>query len=155
MPTSAPLRISPVEVDLDGLDDFRTFVSRELAGNLRPSTDTIAVDHRRGVGFGDHNVGASVQTARRRYDETLATSTANMVSYIQTAEVLIDAIRRIAYDYRETDLTSAAGSAAVNRELSAAMIAAARARADALAAAQQRAWRLKTDQLARDIGPGE
>jgi hypothetical protein len=155
MTTAAPLRLSPVEVDLGGLDDFRTFVSRELDANLRPSTDTIAVDHRRGVGFGDRNVGASVQTARRRYYETLATSTANMAGYIQTAEILIDAIRQIARDYRETDLTSAAGSAAVNRQLTAAMVAAARARADALDSAQRRAWRLRTDRLAHDIGPGE
>jgi hypothetical protein len=153
LPSSAQLRLSPVEVDLAGLDDFRTFVSRELDANLRPSTDTIAVDHRRGVAFGDRHAGPSVQSARNRYQESLATAAANLSSYLDTAEVLIAAIGRIGRDYRDVDLASAAGSAAVNRELTAAMVAASQARINALAAARERAFRLKIERLAADIGP--
>ena len=155
LPSSADLRLSPVEVDLGGLDDFRTFVSRELDANLRPSADTIMVDHRRGVGFGDRNVGASIQAARRRYYETLTTSAANMSAYVDTAEILINAIRRVAHDYRDVDLASAAGSATVNRELTAAMVAANQARLDAMIAARERAWRLRTDRLTSEVGAGE
>jgi hypothetical protein len=155
LPSSAQLRLSPVEVDLAGLDDFRTFVSRELDANLRPSADTIAVDHRRGVAFGDRHAGPSVQAARYRYQESLATAAANLSAYLDTAEVLIAAIRRIGREYRDVDLTSAAGSAAVNRELTAAMAAAGQARVNALAAARERVWRLKTERLAGEVGTGE
>jgi hypothetical protein len=153
--SSAPLRLSPVEVDLAELDDFRSFVSRELDANLRPSADTIAVDHRRGVAFGDRHAGTSVQTARFRYQESLATAVANLSAYLDTAEVLIAAIRRIGRDYRDVDLASAAGSAAVNRELTTAMVVASQTRINALAAARERAWRLKSERLVTDVGPGE
>jgi hypothetical protein len=155
VPSSAQLPFSPVEVDLAGLDDFRTFVSRELDANLRPSTDTIAVYHRRGVAFGDRHAGSSVRTARYRYQESLATAAANMAAYLQTAEVLITAIRKIARDYRDADLASAAGSAAVNGELSTAMIAASQARINALAAAREHAWRVKLDRQVGEVGTGE
>jgi hypothetical protein len=155
LPSSANLRLSPVEVDLAGLDDFRAFVSRELDANLRPSADTIAVDHRRGVVFGDRHQGASVRTARYRYEESLATAAANLTAYLETAEILIAAMHRIGRNYRDADLSSAAGSAAVNRELTTAMVAASRARLAALAAARDRAWRLKLDRQASEVGTGE
>jgi hypothetical protein len=149
-PMLTPRQLSPVEVDLGGLDDFRTLVSRELDGNLRPATHGITADHRRGVGFGDQNVGSAIQAARARYSETLATATANMTAYVESAEVLIEAIRRVSRNYRDVDLSSAAGSMAVNSELTAAMIAARQAELDALVAARQRAWEIRTRHQTQD-----
>ena len=151
---STELRLSHVDVDLNGLDDFRTFIARELDANLRPAVDGIAADHRRGVGFGERNVGGNVQAARRRYYESLATSTANLVAYVEASEILIAAIKRITTNYRDSDLTSAAGSAAVNRELTTAIVAARRAQLEAINAARMRDWRQKIEQIDREAGIG-
>jgi len=137
-------QLSPVEVDLGGLDDFRAFVSRELDRNLRPAAHGVTADHGRGVGFGDQNIGAAIQAARAHYYETLATATANMTAYVESAEVLIEAIRRVSRNYRDADLSSAAGSVAVSRELTAAMISARQAQLDALELLQRRAWEART-----------
>lgn len=152
VPSPADLPLVPLEVDLAGLNDFRGFVSREIDANLRPCSDTIAADHRRGVGFGDRIRRGDIEVARQRYKETLAMSTANMAAYIETAEQLIDTIRRVMRDYSDADLASAAGSTAVNRELTAAMEAAGEARMEALSAARQRVWQLKMDSRADEMG---
>lgn len=151
----AGLWLSPVEVDLAGLDDFRTLVGRELDGNLRPAADGIVADHRRGVGFGDRTIGSSIQTARLKYHETLSTSTTNLAAYVEAAEILIEAIRRVLRNYRDSDLTSAAGSAAVGRELTGAMVAARQVQMDALEAARARAREARLHRHEFDVAVGQ
>jgi hypothetical protein len=152
VPSPADLPLVPLEVDLAGLNDFRGFVSREVDANLRPCSDTIAADHRRGVGFGDQLNRGGIEVARKRYEETLAMSTANMAAYIETAEHLIDTIRHVMRKYSDADLASAAGSAKVNHELTAAMEAASRARLKSLAASRDHSWGIKMDSRADEMG---
>jgi hypothetical protein len=147
-------QLTHIDVDLHGLDDFRALLARELDANLRPTADGIAADHRQGVGFGARNVGGGVQLARRRYHESLVTSTANLAAYIDASEILIEAIRRIIANYREVDLASAAGSAAVTRELTAAIVAARQAQLDAIEAAQAHAWEQRVGRTEREVGLG-
>jgi hypothetical protein len=143
--TSTGPLLRAVEVDVASLDGFRAFLAREVDRNLRPAADGINADHRRGVGFGHDNVGGNVQAARRGYDESLATATANLAGFVDAAEILVDAIRRVGQNYRDADLSSAAGSAAVNRELTAAVVAARQAQWAALEAERQRRWRLRIE----------
>ncbi len=114
------LKLTHVEVDVDGLNEFRSFLGRELDTNLRPGVLGINNDHSVGVGFGQRNIGLQVQAARATYHESLRTSTANLTEYVEASEILIDAINRVATKYGETDLSSAANSARVAAELSAA-----------------------------------
>jgi len=120
IPPHTELKLTHVEVDVDGLTDFRSLLGRELDTNLKPGVQGITHDHSMGVGFGLRNVGNQVQAARRTYHESLRTSTANLAEYVETAEILIDAIHRVATKYGETDLSSAANSARVTAELAAA-----------------------------------
>jgi hypothetical protein len=144
---ASPLHITHVEVDLRGLDDFRRLVAHELDGNLRPAVDGISAEHRQGVGFGTRIAGGEVQVARLRYHACLNSAVANMAAYIDASEVLISALRRIAREYADADLASAAGSAAVTRELAAAHLAAREAEVRALAAVRSRAWEQKIAQM--------
>jgi hypothetical protein len=152
VPSPADLPLVPLEVDLAGLGDFRSFVLREVDANLRPCSDTIAADHRRGVGFGDQINRGGIKVARERYKETLAMATANMAAYIETAERLIDTIHHVMRTYSDADLASATGSTAVNRELTAAMEAAGRAQLASWAASRKRMWQVKMDSRADEMG---
>jgi hypothetical protein len=135
---STPLRLTHIEADLASLEQFRSFVSRELHTNLRPAAQDIGRDHSRGVGFGYRNAGNHVQSARQRYHESLTASTTNLAAYIDASEMLIDAIGRIVAGYRDTDALSAANSGAVNAQFGAAVAAAQTAQANAASAARVR-----------------
>jgi hypothetical protein len=131
---AAPLNITHVEVDVDGLDDFRTLLSRELDANLRPGADGVQHDYALGVGFGARNPGDGVQAAAGKYRDCLQGSMANLAAYIDAAEILVDAIGRVSTKYRDTD----AASARINEELAAAFHDAQEARIVALKLEEQR-----------------
>ncbi|HEX6871374.1 MAG TPA: hypothetical protein VF163_09785, partial [Micromonosporaceae bacterium] len=118
----AELNLKHVEVDISGLDDFRTLLGRELDANLRPAVADINRDHSLGVGFGARLAGGRIQAARRKYYESLTSSVANLSAYVTAAEILTDAIRRVTSRYHDTDMASAAGAARINAELSAAFL---------------------------------
>jgi hypothetical protein len=119
-PQLTSMRLTPIEVDVDGLKDFRTFLVRELDTNLKPGAQGISSDHSMGAHFGAGNAGARVRAAREHYANSLQASTVNLAEYIKTAEVLIDAIHRVAAKYADADLSSAATASKVDQELAAA-----------------------------------
>ena len=102
-PPSGP---TPIEVDIDGLQDFRSFLGRELDANLRPGAQDVAFDHLMGAGFGRDIVGVPMANARQRYRQALEASTANLAQYVETAEVLIEAIRQVTARYEAADVRS-------------------------------------------------
>jgi hypothetical protein len=120
---SPQLTLTAVDVDIDGLLDFRTFLGRELDANLRPGVAGIANDHSLGVRFGADNVGFQVNAAKQRYFDSLVASTANLAAYIEAAEIIIEAIRRVIAAYGDADLSAEATSQRLNRELNQAFIA--------------------------------
>lgn len=109
----SPLDLVPIDVDVDGLEDFRSFLARELDMNLRPAAETIRYDHGTGVHFGIGNAGLRVQAARKRYANALQASCENLAEYIAIAEILIHAIHLVTRDYSEADLSAAARSSKV------------------------------------------
>lgn len=111
------MRLTPIEVDVDGLKDFRAFLVRELDTNLRPAAHGIANDHSMGVHFGGLNHGLRVRAARERYRASLEASTSNLAEYIRVAEVLITAIHEVSTTYENTDLSSAASTSKINAAL--------------------------------------
>lgn len=115
-PPSSP-GLTPIEVDIDGLQDFRSFLGRELDANLRPGAQGVALDHLMGPGFGRDIVGVPVADARQRYLEALKASTANLAQYVETAEVLIEAIRQVTSQYQAADLRSEEVSHALQEKI--------------------------------------
>jgi hypothetical protein len=101
---------TPIDVNVDGLDDFRGFVSRELNLNLIPGSDEVLNDHTIGVCFGARNPGSNVVAAKQTYFNTLTVSTMNLQEYVKTAKDFIDLIEAVAAKYRISDL-AAAGTA--------------------------------------------
>jgi hypothetical protein len=97
---------APIDVNVDGLKDFRAWLGRELDANLRPGAHGILNDHLMGVRFGWRNAGTHVAAARQRYADSLEASTANLVQYVNASEVLIDAILQVVTNYRASDLSA-------------------------------------------------
>lgn len=120
-----PLHLAPIDVDVDGLRDFRTFLLRELDTNLRPAAHGIVNDHSMGVHFGAANQGINVRLARDRYDRSLKASTANLAEYISVAELLATVIHEVSTRYTDADLSSSASVGKLNDVLAAAFNAAA------------------------------
>jgi hypothetical protein len=118
--TSLPythLNLTHLEVDVEGLDDFRKLVGQELEANLRPAAAGIKNDHELGVAFGLQNPSLLVREAQLRYGQVLEDSTRALTTYIAAAEHLIEAIGRISASYRDTELTSVAMAEVVRNEL--------------------------------------
>lgn len=115
--TFTPLNVVPIEVNVDGLNDFRAFLARELDTNLRPAAEGISNDHGMGVHFGVGNEGARIQAARTRYAEALQASYENLAQYIAISEILIEAIRTVTATYSEADLSAASRSKAITDTL--------------------------------------
>jgi hypothetical protein len=115
----APLQAgpTPIEVDVDGLRDFRDFLVRELDTNLRPGVDAIRNDQAMGARFGIGHAGAQVQAARLHYADVLRAASGNLAQYVVAAEILIEAIRIVTINYTDADLAAAANSAKVYDEL--------------------------------------
>jgi hypothetical protein len=82
------LNLTHVDVDLNGLTDFRSLLQRELHINLRPVADGIIANHGVGVMFGDRTPGQGMYAARERYREALVASTQN--SRITSARRAVD-----------------------------------------------------------------
>jgi len=99
-----------IQVDIDGLSDFRAFLSSELDANLRPGSDDVINDHIMGVRFGHRNPGYNVGQATGSYHAALDNSTNNLHEYVKTAGTLTQLIRLLVERYRAADL-AAAGSA--------------------------------------------
>ena len=96
-----------IDVNVDGLDDFRGFVSRELNLNLIPGSDEVLNDHTIGVRFGARNPGPNLAAAKKTYFDTLTISTMNLQEYVRTARDFIDLIEAVMTRYRLSDLTAA------------------------------------------------
>jgi hypothetical protein len=109
--------LTPIEVDVDGLRDFRDFLVRELDTNLRPGVDAIRNDHAMGARFGIGHAGAQVQAARLHYADVLRAAAENLAQYVVAAEILIEAIRIVTINYTEADLIAAANSTKVYDDL--------------------------------------
>jgi hypothetical protein len=139
-PSYPPRTLAHIDVDIAGLDDFRVAVSHELDSTLKPVAHGIILDHGRGVGFGWHNAGGQVQAARQRYHESLETAAANLTSYIQASNILIEAMHRIGAAYRDTDAAATSRATDVGVELDAAIAAVRQAQSAESAAALQRDW---------------
>jgi hypothetical protein len=103
-----PMQLTPIDVNVEGLKDFREFLVRELDTNLKPGAQGIGNDHSMGVHFGALNQGVQVRAARDRYEASLRASTGNLAEYIKVAEVLIAAIHEATTKYADADLSAAA-----------------------------------------------
>ena len=132
VPERPPMTLTPIDVDVDGLTDFRAFLIRELDTNLKPAADSICSDHGMGAHFGVGNAGTQVQAARKRYAEALEASTKNLATYVSTAEIMIEAIQKVATMYANVDLSAATTYSGVGKDLFDALAAGVQDRLDAI-----------------------
>lgn len=110
-----------IQVDIDGLSDFRTFLTSEVDTNLRPGSDDVIYDHVMGVRFGHKNPGYNMGQATKSYHSALDNSINNLDEYVKTGRTLTQLIRIVAGSYRAADLTSAGSGHDLNTALSSAM----------------------------------
>jgi hypothetical protein len=110
-----------IQVDIDGLSDFRSFLSSEVDANLRPGSDDVIYDHVMGVRFGHHNPGYNVGEATTSYRGALINSTHNLDEYVKTARTLTQLIRIVEEKYRAADLTAAGSGKDLTTALTGAM----------------------------------
>ena len=110
-----------IQVDIDGLGDFRSFLSSEVDANLRPGSDDVIYDHVMGVRFGHRNPGFNVGQATSSYRGALVNSTNNLDEYVKTARTLTQLIRIVEESYRAADLTAAGSGNDLNTALAGAM----------------------------------
>jgi hypothetical protein len=110
-----------IQVDIDGLSDFRAFLSSEVDANLRPGSDDVIYDHVMGVRFGHRNPGYNVGEATTSYRGALVNSTNNLDEYVKTARTLTQLIHIVENTYRTADLTAAGSGKDLNTALSDAM----------------------------------
>jgi hypothetical protein len=106
-----------IQVDVDGLSDFRTFLGSELDANLGPGSHDVINDHVMGVRFGRHNPGHHVGEATSAYHSALETSTGNLNEYVRTARTLTQLIHIVVARYRTADLTAAGSAPDLNAAL--------------------------------------
>lgn len=98
--------VAAIQVDVDSLKDFRSFLGRELDANLRPGAERVKQEHLMGAGFAHDIVSDSVQAVRAHYGDQLWTAINNLAAYIETSEVFIEAIQRVVARYEVADLRS-------------------------------------------------
>jgi hypothetical protein len=127
-----PMHLTPIDVNVEGLKDFREFLVRELDTNLKPGAQGIDNDHSMGVHFGALNQGVQVHAARDRYEASLRASTGNLAEYVMVAEVLIAAIHAATTKYADADLSAAASVDKIKAALTEAFNTATNERADAI-----------------------
>jgi hypothetical protein len=138
-----------IQVNVDDLSDFQTFLGRELRMNLQPGSDEVLNDHCMGVRFGGRNAGYNVGVATKTYFDVLTASTRNLQEYVNTSQMLVEVIGSVAGSYRASDLT-AAGS---TRHLDDAISAAFKARSDLRANDQTSETRREAYRAAGPVSP--
>jgi hypothetical protein len=110
-----------IEVNVDGLGDFGTFVRRELDMNLKPGSDDVIYEHTLGVRFGFANAGHNLRQATQTYHGALVSSTNNLFEYVRTARLITQLINEVAHTYRTVNLTAAGSNHDLDQALSDAM----------------------------------
>ena len=96
-----------IQVNIDDLSSFRTFLCRELDANLQPGLNDVTNAHSLGVRFGQRNPGHHVGEATTAYHGALDISTSNLHEYVRIAENLTQTIYVVLGRYRAADLTAA------------------------------------------------
>jgi hypothetical protein len=109
--------VTSIDVNIDGLSDFKGFLSRELNLNLAPGSDEVLNDHTIGVRFGARNPGFNVHAATTSYFRTLTVSATNLQEYVHSARDVIDLIEAVMKRYRLSDLTAAGSTSLLDSAL--------------------------------------
>lgn len=105
-------QLTHIEVEVDGLGEFRTVLDLEMQGNVSPMSTEVGTRFRPGAAFGRDSDGGGVLGARRRYYHNLRDSTTLLAVYTETARLLARAINRLRQQYEEADLASSEAMAA-------------------------------------------
>jgi hypothetical protein len=108
-----------IQVDVDDLASFRSFLHRELTQNLSPAAQSVIREHSLGPGFGYNSVSMQVQATQDQYATALKISTLNMAKYVHLAEALISAMQDVMSSYRDSDLKAKDLTDKINERLTA------------------------------------
>ena len=106
-----------IQVDVDDLASFRSFLDHELTQNLSPAAHSVIREHSLGPGFGLNSVSMQVQSTQDQYATALKISTLNMARYVHLAEALISAMQDVMSSYRDSDLKAQDLTDAISKRL--------------------------------------
>lgn len=112
---------SNISVDIAGIADFATLVREELDANFRPNMERVIAEHRNGPGFGARSQSDDMKVAVQKYRDCLSAAIHNLQAYVDGAEILIAAARKVAAMYQSTDALSSAELGKVEDALDAAI----------------------------------
>ena len=93
----------PIEVNINGIEDFAALLAHEMDASFRPSADRVIRQHADGVGFGSRNASLDMRIAVHKYFECLSAAVDNLREFIAASEILIQAGKKIAAAYREAE----------------------------------------------------
>jgi hypothetical protein len=102
----SPPALVGIQVDVDDLASFRSFLERELTQNLSPAAQSVIREHSLGPGFGWNSVSMQVQATHDQYATALKISTLNMAKYVHLAEALVSAMQDVMSGYRDSDFNA-------------------------------------------------
>lgn len=119
-PVSSVPGLTAVDVDVSELDRFAGSVEGELRANFEPQAIGLMKTYQVGSHFGVGHESLDVQAARSRYTACLQVAVNQLAAYANATQILIDAARTVAANYRGADAMTAANMAEVEAALHAA-----------------------------------
>jgi hypothetical protein len=101
---------SVVHVDVSGLDAFAASIEAELEANFQPQAARLSTVYQKGSHFGVGHASSDVSDARAKHNECLAAAMQNLIELAKATQVLVDAARTVAANYRGADALAAANA---------------------------------------------
>lgn len=98
-----PMSLTQYAVDIGTMNDFVTFVERELGLNYRPAVNGIRDDYSHGLNWGQGVHGDLVRYGRAHYVKGQWQATQNLLGYLVTGLAMLDTIKRLTELYRTNE----------------------------------------------------
>jgi plastocyanin domain-containing protein len=112
-----------IQIDTDEVNDFgRTMSKQSTSGYAHAATRGTSL-HSHGVTFATALTSPVFDDAKRRYQEALQNTEANLRAYQQAAQVLAEAAENIAKEFARADLDAAAAQSRIEAIVDNAVVA--------------------------------
>jgi hypothetical protein len=128
-----------IQVNLADLAAVADSIEAAVNANLRPHADKVSWTYRCGATFGNLHPSNDLTAARRKYQDCLDATVAQLGAFVQASTILVNAARQVVERYGTADALAAASALDVQAALDKAANDAASAHAAAEAAAIQAA----------------
>lgn len=124
-----------IQVNLADLATTADSIEAEVNANLRPHAYKVNNTYRTGAAFGYRHPSNDLQAARRKYQDCLDVTVAQLDAFVDASTTLVNAARQVIESYGTADALAAASALDVQVALDKAALDAATAKAAANTAA--------------------